>query len=1052
MRGGSLRGSRFDIRRARSCRIASQRWLAAQGVGPGAWRYVCLDRSSSSSRSSACSRLGSLRAARSGASGCEARRDAGGRDIGFVLATPGFEVAQGGGRRLGRRRCCPVSAGPRADHAMSLSCLSRTTRWHVMSSLPQPNDALARDVVPDDVAYVIYTSGSTGKPKERSSPTEESTATSARCWRGSRCRRARAWRWCRRSRPTSATRARSARCTRGRTLHMIGEARAFDGNALGDHMQAHEVGVLKIVPSHLRGLLAAERPSASCRSTRSCSAARRRRGSSWSPCVVSAAAGSESLRADGDDRRRPHLRARRIARSGEPDASARRALANTRVELLGPELQRVPGGATADLYIAGDGLARGYLARPDLTADRFIPDPFCEAERASTGPAIACDACRAALEFLGRVDDQIKLEAIASSSARYRCSRTQVSPTRIVVVREGQAGQPRSGRVRRRPRRQPRQRRAWASVRRAAPEYMVPGDVVWLDRFPVTPNGKIDRARLPAPAAPANGASPSEPRTPLESSLLAIWKEVLEDDRAGVEDNFFQLGGDSLLAFRSSRWRGRPRSSSRRLDLFDHLDREGARRSPRRALRRGRCRSSGTRAARRADRASYAQERMRFEWRFEPKSSAYNTSLAVVIEGTLDVSALEGALSDSVQRHEILRTRYVEDGAGVHQVIDAGVAVKLAVVDVSPRLATGGQGTPCFRWRRRRRRDACRGGAQRALRSAAGPVVRSEAPAPERRAMRPRRHHPSHRDGRLVVAHRRRRARRALRGTPPTRREVPRRRAAIRGLRRLAARVARVRGTLHVSSRTGQRRARLEHPCSTCRRTGRVRTSRCTVAGRCASRSTARSSRGSARSAKRTTRPSSWCSSRRSRRLHRRSGARDVRGRPEREPPEARDRARRRLLRQHTRPPRRDRRGDAVRRLARAREGRGAWRAGASGLPFERLVEALAPPRSPHVRRSSRSRSITSGLPRRPPSRSRAFAPTPLERDEWTSPFDLSLETEETSDRIRATFVYDVALFDRSTIERWAEEWTQLLDSATRAPSTPVGCLSMHRAHERSNT
>jgi len=235
-------------------------------------------------------------------------------------------------------------------------------------------------------------------------------------------------------------------------------------------------------------------------------------------------------------------------------------LPGTRVHLLDEALRPVPPGADGELYLAGTGVSRGYLGMPALTAQRFVPDVVAgdggRMYRTGDRARIGQDG---RLEFLGRCDEQVKLRGyrIELGEIEAVLSRCPGVVQAVAVVRDdmpggaGLVGYCRLGRAA--DGRQPPFDAG--AVRRTAaehlPGYMVPTVLVALERFPLTGSGKVDRAALPPPARPER-AGPDEGalRSPTERMIAAAWRELLEADRVGAEDHFFELGGQSLLAIR----------------------------------------------------------------------------------------------------------------------------------------------------------------------------------------------------------------------------------------------------------------------------------------------------------------------------------------------------------------------------------------------------------------------------------------------------------------------------------------------------------------------
>ncbi|WP_437081354.1 amino acid adenylation domain-containing protein [Streptomyces sp. enrichment culture] len=348
-----------------------------------------------------------------------------------------------------------------------------------------------------------------------------------------------------------------------------------------------------------------------------------------------------------------------------------RPLDDMRAYVLDERLSPVPAGVTGELYLAGAGLARGYLGRADLTAERFVADPFGPAgSRMYRTGDLARSSADGVLDFVGRADDQVKIRGFRIELGEIeavlgRCPGvSQVA----VVVREDQPGAKRlvayvvadpgrGGEV------DVEALRARAAGR--LPDHMVPSVFVVLDRLPLTTNGKLDRRALPAPDPSTAAAGTGRgPRTPREEILCGLFAEVLGVPAVGIDDDFFALGGHSLLATRLvSRVRAALGAELVVRNVFE---------APTVAALAERI--DGAAAARpsltsrvRPERVplSAAQNRLWFLDKLQETRATYNLPLAVRLSGRLDRSALRAALEDVVDRHESLRTVFPEDDRGV---------------------------------------------------------------------------------------------------------------------------------------------------------------------------------------------------------------------------------------------------------------------------------------------------------------------------------------------------------------------------------------------------
>ncbi len=373
-----------------------------------------------------------------------------------------------------------------------------------------------------------------------------------------------------------------------------------------------------------------------------------------------------------------------------------RPIGNIRIHVLDRRGNLVPLGAPGELCIAGCGLARGYLERPDLTAERFVPaphfgDPLCSEPGSRlyrTGDQVRYRG-DGAIEFLGRLDHQVKLhglrielgeiEAVLEEHPAVHRSVVVVRGERLVgYVAHGREHPPAVAQLR-------------TLLQERLPGYMVPAALVFLEALPLTPSGKIDRRALPAPEGgrPESGEGSVSPRTPVEELLVAIWADLLGRERVGVHDNFFDLGGHSLLATQLvSRIRKAfgaevplrrlfevPTAAglAREIELGSHEDQapllvplprddEGL---PRDAVP-----------------LSFAQQRLWIIDQLEPGDPSYNIPAALRLRGRLEAGVLEACLGEVLRRHESLRTSFAAVAGGAVQVVAPARPVTLPEADL----------------------------------------------------------------------------------------------------------------------------------------------------------------------------------------------------------------------------------------------------------------------------------------------------------------------------------------------------------------------------------
>ena len=232
-----------------------------------------------------------------------------------------------------------------------------------------------------------------------------------------------------------------------------------------------------------------------------------------------------------------------------------RPLANTQAYVLDTQLNPVPIGAAGELYIGGAGLARGYLNRAGLTAERFVPHPFVPGERVYRSGDLVRWSVHGELEFIGRTDHQVKLRGYRIELGEIQCAlgaHAGVSQAVVTAHTDAAGEQCLVGYVVVAPADAPTDAQLREHLHARLPAYMMPAVLMRLDKLPLTPNGKVDRKALPDPTDRPGQAQYQAPRTELEQTLSRIWAEVLRVPRVGVQDNFFELGGHSLKSIRLS--------------------------------------------------------------------------------------------------------------------------------------------------------------------------------------------------------------------------------------------------------------------------------------------------------------------------------------------------------------------------------------------------------------------------------------------------------------------------------------------------------------------
>jgi amino acid adenylation domain-containing protein/non-ribosomal peptide synthase protein (TIGR01720 family) len=412
-------------------------------------------------------------------------------------------------------------------------------------------------VRPDNLAYVIYTSGSTGKPKGVMVPHYGLVNY---------------LNWCTKAYAVSEGQGSAvhssiafdltitslfAPLVVGRSVALIPEEQEIEALAAA-LSTANDFSLIKITPTHLellRQLVPPEKVSGKTRAL-----------------II----GGEELRSESLEFWRTHSAGTRLINEygpteatvgccvyevaeGDPSSGPvpiGKPIANTELYIVDERMEPVPIGVAGELYIGGVGLARGYWQRPELTAEKFVPHPFSEVAGARlyrTGD-LARYLADGRVEFLGRRDQQVKLRGYRIELGEIEAVLRDQSGVvdAVVVVQAGAGGEKRLvGYVVRAEGAATVTMSEWRSRLSAQlPEYMIPAVVVELRELPLTVNGKVDRRALPAPdgARPELGAGYEAPRNEVEAELCRIWAEVLGLERVGIHDNFFEVGGDSILS------------------------------------------------------------------------------------------------------------------------------------------------------------------------------------------------------------------------------------------------------------------------------------------------------------------------------------------------------------------------------------------------------------------------------------------------------------------------------------------------------------------------
>jgi amino acid adenylation domain-containing protein/non-ribosomal peptide synthase protein (TIGR01720 family) len=565
------------------------------------------------------------------------------------------------------------------EHLDQVVCFERDRELLAAES----TENLSRTVAVENLAYIIFTSGSTGRPKGVAVEHRQIANYVRAIWRELEL-------------PAGSTFAMVSTIAAdlgntvlfpalamGGTLHLISEERATSPDSFADYCRDHPIDCLKIVPSHLSALFSAANPADVLPRERLVLGGE---ASPWSLIEKIATLAPECLVINhyGPTEGTVGVTAGRVNPAGAGRAAKvvplGRPLANTQVYILDRSARLSPLGAPGELHLGGAGLARGYVGRGDATAEKFIPNPFgAEGTRLYKTGDLARHLPDGRLEFLGRIDDQVKIHGYRIEPAEIAQALREHPDIKesAVVVREDQPGEKRLVAyvvVLEHASKNAAELKTF--LRGKLPEYMVPLGPVFLESLPLTANGKVDRQALPAPERlPTRSAT--APRNQIEETLATIWAGVLGITELGVHDNFFELGGDSILS----------------IQIIARANQAGLKLSPRQLFQHQTIAElgavAGTTATVTAEQGVISGPvpltpiQMRFLSQNQVEPHHYNQALMLSVAGPIDLATLERAIRELLVHHDALRSRFTRSGNTWQQRVSVDENFTLAYFDLS---------------------------------------------------------------------------------------------------------------------------------------------------------------------------------------------------------------------------------------------------------------------------------------------------------------------------------------------------------------------------------
>ena len=581
-----------------------------------------------------------------------------------------------------------------ADLADKLpDCDARIIRMDAEGIAPESETNPVVEISPDNLCYVIYTSGSTGRPK--GVMISHRGLTNYLKWSSNAYRVAKGC-----GAPVHSPIGADLTITGlfppllvGRSVTLVPEGHGVQ--ALSEVLQSEKnFSLTKITPAHLEVLGQLIDPEHAAGQTRA--------------LII----GGEALKGEQLSFWQTHAPATRLINEYGPTETVvgccvyeapagalisgavpiGRPIANTQLYILDQYLNPVPIGVTGELYIGGAGVARGYLDRPELTAERFVPNMFGEGTRLYKTGDLSRYLPDGNIEFLNRNDQQVKIRGhrIELREVEIRLNQHPQLREGLVLAKESKNGEKRLvAYMVAKPGAAPTVGELRTFMSESLPEHMIPSAFVFLEAFPLTPNGKVDHQALTVPESHGSGSGSA---TPIEEVVIGIWSVVLGVEQIGVHDNFLELGGHSLLATQVvSRVREAFQIELSLRDLFESPTVAELADKIDVAMKAGNgFLMSHIEPAPRTENLplSFAQRRLWFLDQLEPGGSAFNIASALRLSGKLSVSALERSVSELVRRHETLRTTFVTVNGEPVQVIAPAQQVRITVLDLSDMSET----------------------------------------------------------------------------------------------------------------------------------------------------------------------------------------------------------------------------------------------------------------------------------------------------------------------------------------------------------------------------